>query len=89
MKVQENQEGPELNGTHQLLVYADNVNVLCNNIITTKNNTETLLHAAKELGLEINMHIKCTSHHQNARKIHNMIPNSLHHFKTLQSQNIW
>jgi hypothetical protein len=38
-----NQVGMKLNGTHQLLAYADDVNLLGNNIDTIKKNTETLM----------------------------------------------
>jgi hypothetical protein len=50
-KVQENQVGLKLNGTHQLLAYADDVNLLGDNIETTKKNTESLIDAGKEIGL--------------------------------------
>jgi hypothetical protein len=41
-KVKENQEEPELNGTHHILVYADSVNILRKKVNTVKENTETL-----------------------------------------------
>jgi hypothetical protein len=39
--------GLKLNGTHQLLAYSDDVNLLGDNIATVKENTETLTDAAK------------------------------------------
>jgi hypothetical protein len=44
-----------VNGTHKLLAYADDVNLLRDNIDAIKKNTETLIYARKEAGLEINV----------------------------------
>jgi hypothetical protein len=44
-----------LNGTHQLLAYTEDVNLLGDNIDTIKKNTETLIDARMEVGLEINV----------------------------------
>jgi hypothetical protein len=68
-KFQENQVGLKLNGTHQLLAYADDVNQLGDNIDTIKENTQTLIDASKEVGLEINVEktkYMLLPHYQNA-----------------------
>jgi hypothetical protein len=61
--------GLKLNGTHQQLVYADDVNLLGDNINTTKKNTETSIDPRKEVGLEVNKEktkYMLLSRHQNA-----------------------
>jgi hypothetical protein len=52
-KVQENQVRLKLNGTHQLLAYDDDVNLLGDNIDTRNKNTETLIDVFKEVCLEV------------------------------------
>jgi hypothetical protein len=74
-KVQENQVRLKLIGTHQLLIYAVDVNVLGNNIDTIKKNTETLIDAIKEVGLEVSTEkskYMLLSHHQNAGQNHDI-----------------
>jgi hypothetical protein len=58
-----------LNVTHQLLAYADDVNLLGYNIDTINKNTQTLIDASKEIGLEVNVEktkYMLTSRDQNA-----------------------
>ena len=52
---QAKQDGLKLNGTHQLLVYADNdVNVWGGSVNGIKKNAKALVMASKETGLEVN-----------------------------------
>ena len=44
----------KLNGTYQLLVYADDVNILGGSIHTVKENAEALLVDSKDSGLKVN-----------------------------------
>jgi nitrous oxide reductase len=53
-KVKENEVGLKINGTHQLLSYADDVSLLLENINTVKKNTETLIYSRNEVRLEVN-----------------------------------
>jgi hypothetical protein len=60
--------GLKLKGTHQVLAYVDDVNLLGDNIDTIKKNTETLIDASMEVGLEINVEktkYMLLSRHQN------------------------
>jgi hypothetical protein len=53
-RVQVNQDGLKLNGTHQLLAYADDVNILGGSVHTVKENAAAIVVATKEIGLEAN-----------------------------------
>jgi hypothetical protein len=53
-KAQKNDVGLKLNGTHQPLVIADDVNLPGRNINTTKKNAGTQVNAIKEVSLEVN-----------------------------------
>ena len=52
-RVQVYQDCLKLNGTHLLLAYADNVNILGGGIRTLKENAEALVAATRENGLEV------------------------------------
>jgi hypothetical protein len=47
-RVQAKQEGLKLNGTHQLLVYVEDVNVLGGSMHNIRKNTEAVVIASKE-----------------------------------------
>ena len=53
-RVQVNQDGLKLNGTHQLQAYANDVNILGGSAHIVKENAEALLVATEEIGLEVN-----------------------------------
>ena len=53
IRVQVNHYGLKLNGTHHLLVYAGDVNILGGSVRTLKTSTETFVVASKETGLEV------------------------------------
>jgi hypothetical protein len=73
--VQANREGLKLNGTYQLLVYADYVNILGGSVHAIKKHIEALVVASKEIGLEVNAEktkYMVMSRDQNVRQNHNI-----------------
>ena len=76
-----NQDGLKFNGTHQLLGFADYVNILGGSVHNEKKNTEVLLVGSKEIGLEVNADknkYMVVSRGQNAGRSHN-----------IKTDNIW
>jgi len=74
-RIQVNQDGLNLNGTHQLLAYADDVNILGGSIHSLKENAETLVAATREIGLEVSADktkYMVMSRDQNAGRIHSV-----------------
>jgi hypothetical protein len=66
----------KVNGTHQLLVYADDVNILGGSVRTIKSGGgRALVVAMKEIGLEVNAEktmYKVMSRERNAKQNHNI-----------------
>jgi hypothetical protein len=65
--------GLKLNGTHQLLVYADDMNILNDNIDAIKKNIQTLIKASQEVHLKVTTKksiYMLLSHHQNSGQKH-------------------
>jgi hypothetical protein len=57
--------GLQLNGTHQLVAYANDANLLGGNVDGVMKITRTLIDASKEFGLEINVEkYMLLSHHK-------------------------
>jgi len=65
----------KLNGKHQLLAYADDVNILGGSIHTVKENAEALVAATREIGMEVSADktmYMVTSRDQNAGQNHSV-----------------
>jgi hypothetical protein len=82
--------GLKLNGTYELLAYAD-VNLLGDDVDTINKNTETLIDASKEVGLEINVEklsICCYLTRMQV-KFGTLYIHETDHLKMCYSSNIW
>jgi hypothetical protein len=80
--------GLELNGTHQLLTYGDDVNLLGDDIDIINKRTENLIDASKEVGSEVNsIYIAALFQEFWSISGHNICSKQL--VKNVSSSNIW
>jgi hypothetical protein len=91
-KVHDNKVRPKLNGTHQLLASADDVNLLGDNVDTINRNRKIVFDISKEIGLqtkvEKNKHT-LLSHRQNAGQIWFIKKHQTDCLKKCHSSSIW
>jgi hypothetical protein len=90
-RVQINQNGLKLNGTHQLLFYVDDISMLGRYVHTVKKNTETLLVGITQIGLEVNANktkYMIVPRDENARRNHN-IKIDISSLKGWKNSSIW
>jgi len=90
-RVQVSQDGLKLKGAHQLLAYANNINILGGSVPTVKKNTEALVVAGKENVLEVNVDktkYMVMSRDQNTERSHNIIL-IIVPLKGWNSSNVW
>jgi hypothetical protein len=87
-KVQENQDGLELNAKYQILVYADDINMSSEITNTTRKYTEVLLEASGEVSPDVNMektkHM-LVSRQQNNEELHDLYASS-NNIKVIKSR---
>ena len=53
-KIQESNLGLDMNGTHQVLAYVNDVNLIGDDIRAIERNADVLLNACKDIGLAVN-----------------------------------
>ena len=90
-RVQIKQDGLKSNGTHQLLVYVDDVNVLGGSVYTIKKNAEALVVTSKEIGQGVNAdktQYMVMSGDQNAGRSHS-IKNDNSSFESVEQFKCW
>jgi len=78
--------GEESIRKHQLLVFADNVNIWAGSVHSIKENAEALFVAGKDIGLEVNADktkYMVMSRDQNAGRSHSMKTNNIS-FETVE-----
>jgi len=74
-RVHVNKDGLKLNGAYQLLVYADDINILGRSVQTIKENPKALIVTSNESGLEVNADktkYMAMSRDQNAERSHSI-----------------
>ena len=74
-RVQVNQDGLKLNSAHRFLIYAGDVNIFSPSVLNVKKNTEVLVVASMETGLEVNADktkYMLMSRDQNVGRVHSI-----------------